>query len=116
MEKSIMKRKGQLHLVAIALNSYRELPPLKAPVHDAESLADILSTAYGLKRGKIGRLYNDEATNRNIMHLLHSLKTLPVEDTLTIYYAGHGKTDDFDQMNFWLPYDAGADAAERVGD
>jgi len=83
-------------------------------VHDAESLADILSTAYGLERGRIGRLYNEEATNRNIMQLLRSLKTLPAEDTLIIYYAGHGKTDGFDQMNFWLPNDAGADVAERV--
>jgi hypothetical protein len=46
-----MKRNGQLHLAIIALDSYRELPPLKAPVHDAESLADILSKAYGLERG-----------------------------------------------------------------
>lgn len=109
-----MKMKGAYYLAVIAIDSYAEQTPLKAPVNDAERIAEVLCTEYGVRGENISRLYNDNATNRNIMKLLRSFQELSVKDTLIIYYAGHGMTDEFDRMNFWLPYDAGADSEDRL--
>jgi uncharacterized caspase-like protein len=105
---------GNYHLVTIAIDDYKEHPSLSSPVYDAKAIEDVLKRIYGFGEDHSLHLFDRDATNRNIIRLLHSLQDLPTEDTLILYYAGHGTTDVFDRMNFWLPYDAGQDMEDRV--
>ena len=98
---------GKQYAVFIAIDSYKEWMPLKNPVKDAREIRDILTSRYYVDQ--VLELYNVEATKEGILRLFDTLiKAVKPEDSVLIYYAGHGQLDTTD-TGFWIPVDAGTD-------
>jgi len=85
-------KKGEQVALLIAINKYQHtsfLSNLKNCVNDAESLRVVLENEYGYDR--FVKLYNEKATYWEIKAALERLtKELSVEDSLLIYFSGHG--------------------------
>ena len=124
-----LKRQGTAYILAIGVNKYANKQfDLKYAVADAQVFGEELERAqtkinsYG--RIEIVPLYNNEATRANILlalkrlsggeagplppgapAALEKLKPVQPEDTLVIYFAGHGMVQK--QRFYMLPHDIG---------
>ncbi len=119
-EKRIIKREvmkdttknawvGRYYAVLIGENTYQDenIPDLKSPSKDVDSLVNILENMYFFERNNIHILKN--ATKREILKELGSLvKVITPEDKLLIFYAGHGIEQN--GRGFFLPVDAEKEA------
>lgn len=94
----------------IGINKYQDkkIPRLENPVNDAKAMAEVLCKDYGF--GEVEVLLNGAATRGAIYDGLRKLvKTGSPDDSVLIYYAGHG---DFDRSTpdkddgWWIPADA----------
>lgn len=99
---------GRQYAVLIAVDKYQEWLPLKHPVKDAREIRTILGDRYRID--ETIELYNEAATKAGIIKLFSSLieKTRP-EDSVFIFYAGHGHLDAASDTGFWIPQDSGTD-------
>lgn len=96
---------GDYYALVIGNNQYQNFSTLVTAVNDARETEQILRRKYGFKTKLL--LNADRYT---ILSALNSLReTLDEDDNLLIYYAGHGKLDDNQQMGYWLPVDAEVD-------
>lgn len=103
---------GKQYLFVIGIGNYQHWLPLKNPVRDAQEIRDILKTRYYLD--EVFELYDEDATKANILKAFNDLQLkLKTEDSLLIYYAGHGHFDKKTNTGFWIPYDAGLDTFEQ---
>ncbi len=101
-------RVGTQRLILIAVNRYREWPHLQYPTVDAKAIRDILTNRYYID--EVIELYDEEATKANILKLFANLqKEVKMDDSLLIYYAGHGHLDNMANIGFWIPTDGGLD-------
>ena len=124
-----LKRKGTAYIIAVGVNEYENNQyNLKYAVADAQSFADEMR----LKQSQIGDfehvevipLLNENATKANILAALRrlsgtqevptlkatpldSLKRAQPEDTVIIYFAGHGTAQA--QRFYLIPHDLGYD-------
>jgi Caspase domain/PEGA domain len=101
---------GNYYAIVIGINSYPPpLPALVTAVNDAKAVASVLSANYGFH---ITLLLDKEATRVNIIDAINGFRdTLNENDSLLIYYAGHGFSDHLtdnkaDDKAYWLPVDA----------
>ena len=102
---------GRQYAVLIAIDSYKEWMPLKNPVKDAKELREILTGRYYFDQ--VLELYNADATKSGVLRLFDTLiKSVKPEDSVLIYYAGHGQLDDT-ETGFWIPVDGGTDRFEQ---
>ena len=90
---------------------------LKTPHRDAEDIAALLRDLYGfktaipLRTGSKLDLILLDAAERQIQSTLRQLRNrLTENDTLIIYYAGHGVYQKDIDRAYWLPVDAEPDA------
>jgi uncharacterized caspase-like protein len=75
-------------------------------VADAGEIRDILTADYYID--ETVELYNRDATRQNIARAFADLQQKPgANDTLFIYYAGHGHLDAALDAGFWIPVDGG---------
>jgi hypothetical protein len=103
---------GKQYALLIAIDRYPEWPPLKKPVADAQEIRDILREQYYID--EFIELYDANATRANIARAFTDLQgRLNINDSLFIYYAGHGYLDPSSQQGFWIPVDAGLDEYEQ---
>jgi len=98
---------GKYRALVIGNNDYDDpeklWPSLKTAVADAEAVADILKTDYGF--AEIILLKN--ATRRDIVKAFNRLaKAAQTNDSVLIYYAGHGYLNEETKEGFWIPVDA----------
>jgi uncharacterized caspase-like protein len=98
---------GKYRALVIGNNDYDDpeklWPSLKTAVADAEAVADILKTDYGF--AEIILLKN--ATRRDIVKAFNRLaKAAQTNDSVLIYYAGHGYLNEDTKEGFWIPVDA----------
>ncbi|HIA57828.1 MAG TPA: caspase family protein, partial [Candidatus Lambdaproteobacteria bacterium] len=98
---------GKYRALVIGNNDYDDpeklWPSLKTAVADAEAVADILKTDYGF--AEIILLKN--ATRRDIVKAFNRLaKEAQTNDSVLIYYAGHGYLNEDTKEGFWIPVDA----------
>jgi len=99
---------GRQIVVLIAVDRYKEWLPLRFPVRDAKRLKDVLEKRYWIT--DTIELYNEDATKAGIIRKLDTLaQELKPEDSILIYYAGHGHLDSVTDMGFWIPQDGGTD-------
>jgi hypothetical protein len=99
---------GKQYLVLIAIDRYQSWNPLKSPVKDAEDIRKILESRYYID--KVMKLYDNDATKTKIIELLKELqKKLKQEDSVFIFYAGHGHLDEASNLGHWIPVDGGLD-------
>jgi len=98
-------RIGNYHALVIGNNRYANLPNLESAVPDAQAVDELLRTRYGF-RTRV--LLN--ATRAQILSALNEYRgILGSEDSLLIYYAGHGELDAQNLRGYWLPVDAQRD-------
>jgi len=95
---------GDYHLLVIGIDDYAHWPKLKSAVRDAKAVREVLVRAYGFDESQVVEFYNADATERNIKGAIRELGTiLTSEDSLLIYYAGHGQLDSFTGEGAWIP-------------
>ena len=97
---------GTYRALVIGINNYQDknIPALKTAVNDAKEFANLLETRYGFQ---ITLLLDRQATKQAIMAKMRELaaNTSPDESVL-IYYAGHGDVDRVLNDGWWVPVDA----------
>jgi hypothetical protein len=93
---------GTYHALIIGNNDYQNMPDLDTALNDATTLQKVLSDRYGFK---VRMLQN--ASRAEILNALNDYtKSLKAEDSLLIYYAGHGELDLRNSVGYWLPVNA----------
>lgn len=96
---------GSYHALIIGNSLYHYMEPLDTPANDAREIAALLKQRYGFEV----KLLLD-ATREQIMTALHDQKLkLTSQDSLLIYYAGHGDVSDSGNRAFWLGVEADRD-------
>lgn len=96
---------GRYLALVIGNESYRDFTPLRSPIADAHALSSLLVREYGFN---VSVLTN--ATRYQIVSALSRLRQEAREnDSVLIYYAGHGYLDDATTRGYWLPIDAERD-------
>jgi len=95
---------GRQWAVFIAIEKYREWGPLHTPVRDAKEIRDILWGQYYID--EVRELYDEAATYMGIRELLVSLRSqVSTDDSVFVFYAGHGQTDPETNIGYWIPVD-----------
>ncbi len=95
------------HALVVGINKYKHWTSLRSAANDAQAVADVLRSHYGYK--DVTLLLNEQATRRNILSALDDFTRLSEQDSLLVYYAGHGWMDDY-QNGFWVPHEAPRDS------
>jgi hypothetical protein len=99
---------GKQWAVFIAIDRYQEWGPLSNPVRDAREIRDILKADYYID--EVRELYDREATAGNIRRLFEDLqRQTGRNDSVFVFYAGHGQTDRITKSGSWIPVDGGRD-------
>jgi len=93
---------GRYHALIIGNQNYQKIPSLNTPANDIKAIDTLLKNKYGFKTTVLLDKNRDE-----ILTALHKLKiSLSENDSLLIYYAGHGEYDRINMRGHWLPTDA----------
>ena len=97
---------GAYYALVIGNNNYRYLNKLKTAERDAVEVSRLLEGSYGFKTSL---LLN--ASRKEIMDSMNNLRNrIGENDSLLIYYAGHGEYDRAADKAYWLPVDAQRDS------
>lgn len=105
---------GNYYALVIGINQYHgKLPHLTTAVNDAQAMARVLHDRYGFQ---VTLLLDGQATRANIIGAIRNYRnTLGKNDSLLIYYGGHGSRDRDADKAYWLPVDAeSADSANSI--
>ena len=97
---------GEFKALVIGIDKYRDkkIPDLDTAVNDAREIADIVKHNYGFK---VITLFDREATKKSIYNTLRDMAYEAKEnDSVLIYYAGHGEQDRQYDDGWWIPSDA----------
>ena len=101
---------GSYHLLSIGIDTYVDWPKLETARHGAESVAQVLTNEYAFfEPGNVRMLLDNDATENNILAELRDLANadrVAPEDSIVIYYAGHGHLDDLTGEGSWIPWDS----------
>ncbi|MDR0583643.1 MAG: SUMF1/EgtB/PvdO family nonheme iron enzyme [Treponema sp.] len=99
---------GKQWAVFIAIDRYKEWGPLSNPVKDAKEIRDILTERYFID--EVVELYDRDATAANIRRLFADLRARSgINDSVFVFYSGHGQTDSVTNSGSWIPVDGGRD-------
>jgi len=95
---------GEYWALIIGIDKYKDAPPLETAVKDAMGVRDVLVGRYGFKRERVIELLNEQATRTKIEGALYKLgQQAKAEDSVLIYYAGHGQYDEEGRLGWWVP-------------
>jgi len=97
---------GKYKALIIGINDYKgpKIPDLKTATNDATAVAKILNEKYGFE---VKLLLDHEATKGAIYRELRNLTVSTNEnDSVLIYFAGHGDLDRTYDGGWWIPADA----------
>jgi hypothetical protein len=93
---------GINHLLVIAIDEYERCPALNNCVKDAKDFAQLLWERYQFEECFTTFLFNKDATRSNILEKLAEMEEkVQGQDSLLIYYSGHGETKDY--AGYWIP-------------
>lgn len=99
---------GNQWLFVIGIDTYIDWPHLKTAVNDAKSLRDALLSRYHFDKDHLIELYDEQATRKNILKKLRYLaQKVREDDSLVIFYAGHGHLDSITKEGSWIPVESG---------
>ncbi|MEM9733361.1 MAG: caspase family protein [Pseudomonadota bacterium] len=119
---------GRNYLLTIAIENYRTQDLLSTPVHYARKIAKVLRDQYGFQSENTIALENEKATQHKIINSIKELAGefgrrkseelekhtgLQPEDTLLIYFSGHGRFRKKTGETFILPHE-GIEAAPQT--
>jgi hypothetical protein len=97
---------GEYKALIIGINDYENasIPDLGTAVSDAKAIARVLEDKYGFKvKLLLDRDATKEAMYRELRRLATSTKP---DDSVLIYFAGHGDLDRTYDDGWWIPADA----------
>lgn len=98
---------GEYWALIVGIDKYKNAPKLDAAVKDAVGVRDVLLQRYGFRRDRVIELLNEQATRTNIEDALFNLgRKAGPEDSVFIYYAGHGQYDEEGRLGWWVPVEA----------
>jgi formylglycine-generating enzyme len=98
---------GKTHLLAIGINDYLHCPKLENAVKDVEDFIQLMTKSYGFDPQNIQFLRDKEATHKKILTAFKSLvTTVKPEDSVIIYFSGHGEMDEILDEGYWIPVEA----------
>lgn len=105
---------GAYRALIIGINDYKDskIPDLETAVNDARAMAELLRGRYGFQ---VALLLDRKATKEAIYDALRelALSTEP-DDSVLIYYAGHGDLDRAYNDGWWIPADARGGESRNV--
>ena len=104
-------KKGKKHILGIGINDYRHWSKLRNAINDLDKVVEILTERYDFDAQHITLLTEEKATRRNIVNILHQFtnpSVLGEDDSLLIYFSGHGFLDD-NEEGYWVPVDSEKD-------
>jgi TonB family protein len=107
-EPSTIVPSGRKFLFGIGINAYQHLRPLRNAVKDLEDLTKVLLERYDFDESRLKLLKNEQATRNNIINTLYDLTNsdlLSADDSLLIYFSGHGVLDK-NQEGYWVPVES----------
>ncbi len=97
---------GTYRALIIGIQNYNdpEIPDLDTPLNDANQMAEVLEKKYGFT---VETLLDGQATKKAIYDSLRRLTAkAKSQDSILIYYAGHGDVDRQYNDGWWIPVDA----------
>lgn len=102
---SIVRRR---FAVLFGNNGYKDpIPRLDTPVADVEKIANILKNRYGYETRVLKNVGKAE-----IIKALNAVAAEAApEDSVLLFYAGHGYLMDETNMGYWIPVDASVETA-----
>ena len=97
---------GEYFLLAIGINRYKHHRQLYNAVTDAKAFVNILTKQYQFSEDNAIQVYNEEATQDNILKMLNRyIDVVQEHDCLVVYFSGHGQYRKQSDEGFWIPYD-----------
>jgi TPR repeat protein len=122
-EETLPLNNGHQYVVAIGIDHYANWPVLSTAVSDATGFAKLLTSKFGFEYA-VEPLTEKNATRDAIRSLIDDdlRGRLKPEDSLVIFFAGHGTTrndrigDGVRPVGFIVPVGAHADADQRWSD
>jgi len=106
-------QRGEVYAVIIGISKFQDqrIPPLRFTVNDAKAFAEVLTDPNygGVPADHVQLLLDEDATDRNIKTAIGkwlSGQAKP-EDTVIIYYSGHGAPEG--EEKYWVTYNADVD-------
>ena len=100
-----VRQNGQLYAFLVGINRYQKYENLETPLRDIFRIGEVLEKKFAARS-----IYLEDATRREITTELNQLrKVLTQDDTVLVYYAGHGLLDPDTDEGYWLPSDADPD-------
>lgn len=106
--------RGKYYALLIAAQDYNSqtFPRLDNPLKDSEKLFDALTAHYTFDKENVFLLKNP--TRDEIISKFEALeKTIKKEDSLLIFYAGHGVWDEQRKQGYWIPIDVQGDSRSK---
>lgn len=98
---------GEYWALIIGIDKYQHAPKLESAVKDAKGVRDVLRERYGFQKDRIIELFNEQATGPKIQNALYQLgRQAGKDDSVFIYYAGHGQYDEDGRLGWWVPVEA----------
>ena len=97
------------HAIIFVIQDYPDpaIPNLRTPLNDGRNLADLLVSHCGFSPAKIDVCAGSDATWDGIDERLRGrISRLAHDDSLFVYFAGHGEADETTRESYWLPHDA----------
>jgi len=97
---------GAYRALIIGINDYKDpkIPDLETALDDARSISEVLRERYGFQ---VKLLLDRKATKKAIYQALRDLAaSANPDDSVLIYYAGHGDFDRTYNDGWWIPADA----------
>lgn len=98
-------RIGTYYALIIGNNRYENFPKLESAVPDAQAVDQVLRTRYGFRT----RVLLDASRAQILTAMNDYRQMLKSDDSLLIYYAGHGELDKQNLRGYWLPVNAQRD-------
>lgn len=105
-----VKIEGNYWAVLIGIDKYEHADDLKGAVKDVKAIESVLTDRYGFAPERVTRLLNEQAKREPIINTLYAMsKKAGPNDSVFIYYAGHGQSDG--PTGWWVPADGTPGAA-----
>jgi len=97
--------RGRYIALAIGNQDYQHFPVLTTPIADARELTEVLERWYGFETRLV-----ENAGRADILDAIDdTMDALSANDSLLIFYAGHGVLDEASNEGYWLPATAQPD-------
>ena len=103
---------GNHWLFVVGIDTYIRWPRLSTAVYDAKAFRNVLLSRYHFDKNHLIELYDEKATRKNIIDRLRLLAgKVGEQDSLVIYFAGHGYLDPITKIGSWVPVESGVNEA-----